>query len=163
MRSRIGIGIAVLAVLAMVAGPGSAGEDKPWFDMANCSMCKDMMSHPEIMPKMSWKNYPMNTGVMSVCTVTDDARETYLSVCNAMEATGEKLMAGEEMPLCGSCDAYMALLGKGVKTEMVVTDFGSVRLSLSDDKEVVSELHSWAQHNDEEMAKMAAMMKKPSE
>jgi hypothetical protein len=163
MRSKIGMTLAVLAVLVMVAGPGTAGEDKPWFDMANCDMCKNMAAHPEMMAKVSWKGYPLNNGLMMVTTVTDDARETFMSMCKDMEATSEKLMAGEEMSLCGSCDAYAGLLGKGVTNEMVATDFGSVRLSMSDDQEVVSALHAWAEHNDEEMAKMATMMKKPAE
>jgi len=131
--------------------------------MANCSMCKPIVAHPEIMADLAWKNYAMTTGVMSVTTVTDKSRDTYMSVCKAMEANGAKLMAGEDMPLCGSCEVYAGLVGKGVKTELVVTDFGTVRLSMSDDEEVVSALQGWAERNDEEMAKMATMMEKPSE
>ncbi len=131
---------------------GVAGDEQPWFDMANCSMCKDVS--PALMHKMSWNHYDLSNGIMSVSVVQADAMADFNAMCASMEATGKKLAAGEKLPLCRACQTYGSYMAKGMKTEMVHTDFGSVRLSTASDPEVVAGLHTWAATTRAEMEKM---------
>ena len=70
---RIGLLLAmVVAVAAFVVA-----EDKPWFDLENCSMCKGMMAQEGLMENMTWDHYLTKNGMMSVTTIADGYREKY--------------------------------------------------------------------------------------
>ena len=68
------------------------------------------------------------------------------------------IMAGHEVPLCGSCEAFGAALGKGAIKEQIELKNGSVMLLTSSDEAVLADLHKWIDRNDEEMKKMMADM-----
>ena len=67
-------------------------------------------------------------------------------------------MAGEEVPLCGSCTALGSIFTKGLMSETVETKNGDVSLFTSDNAEIVAEVQAWAAHNHDEMMKMEKMM-----
>ena len=149
--------IALTLVLTLAVGVSIAGDNAKtgeigWFDMEHCDMCKNMP--PELYPSMSWEQYTLSNGVISVTTVAEKALPAYRKANLAMHATGEKLMAGEKMNLCGSCQALGACMMKGAHMEQVETKNGDLMIITSDNKEVVADLHAWAEKNKKEMAKM---------
>ena len=153
MQSRNWLTTVAALALCAFAAIAVAGDEKPWFDMANCSMCKDVS--PALMQKMTWKHYDLSNGIMSVTVVQPDAMTDFKAMCASMDATGKKLAAGEQLPLCRACQTMGSYMAKGMKAEMVYTDFGSVRLSTAADPEVVKGLHTWAATTRAEMEKMA--------
>jgi hypothetical protein len=154
MRSNRWVMVTLALVLFVGAAVVVAGDEQPWFDMANCSMCKNV--NPALMQKMTWKHYDLSDGIMSVTQVDAASMGDYKTMCANMEEVGKKLAAGEKLPLCRACQTYGSFIPKGMKTELVETDFGSVRLSTASDPEVVKGLHAWAATTKAEMAKMAA-------
>lgn len=153
MNSRRWVVTAAALVLCVWAVTGIAGDEQPWFDMKNCSMCKDVT--PALMQKMSWKHYDLSNGIMSVTQVESASMGDFKAMCASMEATGKKLAAGEKLPLCRACQTMGSYMAKGMNMEMVYTDFGSVRLATAADPEVVKGLHAWAATTKAEMEKMA--------
>lgn len=152
MQPRGWVATALAVILCASTAIVVAGDEKPWFDMANCSMCKDV--NPALMQKMTWKHYDLSNGIMAVTQVDAGSMGDFKTMCASMEATGKKLAAGEKLPLCRACDTFGSYMAKGAKTEMVYTDFGSVRLATASDAEVVKGLHKWAATTRAEMEKM---------
>lgn len=154
MKVKSWAAVAAALVLCAFVAIGVAGDEKPWFDMKNCSMCKDV--NPALMQHMAWDHYDMSNGVISITTVEPASMADYKTMCTSMEATSKRLAAGEKLPLCGMCTEYMSLMAKGAKTEMVWTKDGSVRMVTATDPAVVAGLHKWAATTRAEMQKMAA-------
>ena len=144
--------VLALAVGVSVAGDYSKTTELAWFDMQNCSMCENMPM--ELYSSMTWEQHPISNGVVSVTTVTAEALPAYREAHGTMMVTGEKLMSGEQMALCGSCSAFSACMMKGASYEYVETMNGDLMIVTANDAEVVAELKSWAERNKEEMAKM---------
>jgi len=144
--------VLALAVGVSVAGDQSKTAELSWFDMENCAMCKSMPM--ELYPSMTWEQYPISNGVVSVTIVTGEALPAYRKAHGDMMATGEKLMAGEQMAMCGSCQAFSACMMKGASYEYVETKNGDLMIVTAADEEVAAELKNWAMKNKEEMAKM---------
>lgn len=147
----------VLSLAALlVAGASTAGE-LAWFDMVNCSMCKNIMKHDGLMQSITWEQHPITNGVVSVTTVDPKHIDSYRSCHADMEMVGQKMGQGETMPLCGSCTALNNAIMHGVGMEYVKTSTGDVWLLTSDKPELVAEIQGWAKRNDEEKAKMKKM------
>jgi len=142
--------LAVMAILVM--GVAVAG-DMPWFDMENCAMCQNISNRAELMSHVAWEQHNINGGIVSVTTVDMDYVPAYRKAHEAMTETGEKLMAGEKMQLCGSCTALGACLMKGVDQQYVMTSHGDVWILTSSNPEVTDALQAWGKRNKEEMAK----------
>ena len=149
----------ILLAVALLAGISMTQADEAkWFDMEHCAMCKPMMEVPGLMEKMTCEQYNISNGVLSVSTVPAEMMESFTKMCDAMDATGGKLMAGEKMELCGSCATLGAMFPKGVHFEKVMTSNGDIMMFTSENAEMVTELHKWADKNTEEMAKMMSAM-----
>lgn len=140
--------VVIVAVL-VVAGAAIAGE---WFDMENCSMCKNMS--PELMKSMSWEQTDISNGIVCITTVNKGLIDEYRKAHEHMLATSKRLQAGEQLPLCGSCTALGMCLMKGPHQEYAETSTGDVWILTSDKPEVAKELQAWAKRNREEMAMM---------
>ena len=151
---KAGILLALMAVVALAAGV-VAGE-KAWFDMENCGMCKPLAAKPELMMNMVWEHHNISNGIVSVTTVPEAYMDQYTAASMEMHKTGEMLMKGEAVELCGMCTALSGIMAKGARPEYVTTKTGSLMLVTSDDPEVVKSLQKWAKHNTDEMAKMKA-------
>jgi hypothetical protein len=143
-----------LAVL-LVAGVATAG-DMAWFDMENCSMCKNISGNTALMENMTWEQHGISNGIVSITMVSEKYIDDYRKAHTKMAETGMKLQGGEMMALCGSCTALGMCLMKGVEQEYVETSSGDVWIVTSENAEVVAELQSWAKRNKEEMKKMQA-------
>jgi hypothetical protein len=66
----------------------------------------------------------------------------------------ERLEKGETVDMCGSCNAFGAIMQKGVKEDYAETKRGDIWIVTSETPAVVAELQAWAKKNSEEMAKM---------
>jgi len=150
----------VLTVLVMVvaAGATTAGE-KPWLDMVNCDMCKNIAATPGLLESMQWEQHDLSNGIVAVTSVPKGKLEAYRKAHMGMAETGKRLMAGEQMELCGSCTALGMCMMKGVNQEYVETMNGDVWIITSDNAEVVAELHDWVKKNKEAMAAMGEKKK----
>lgn len=151
------ISASVVMAVALLAVLVSAG-DKAWFDMDNCAMCKNFKEFPDMMNAMTWEQHKISNGFMSISTVPAKYLEDFRKANAKCDALGQKMMAGEKTPLCGSCEAFDAALKKGAAMEQIEIKNGSVMLMTSSDAAVVADLHKWVDRNDEEIKKMTTEM-----
>jgi hypothetical protein len=147
--------IRVALVVVLAAGVLVAGDQgQAWFDLEGCSMCKNFAAEPGLMEHIEWENHMISDGVMTVSIVDEEYRDAMKRAEKNMAAVGEKLAAGEQLPLCGFCTSYGKLVMAGVKIEQVDTDFGAVVLMTSSDPKVVEMIQAHARHTDEEYEKI---------
>lgn len=154
-KSAVLILVLVVSLTAVLAFAG----DKPWFDMENCAMCKPMMANPELMQNMTWEHHDISNGIISITTVAEDYMPAFQKLQAEFEATGKKLQAGEDLPLCGMCTKLSAMMMNGAKPEYIPTLHGSIMMVTASDTEMVTNLHDWAKRTNEELKKMEAMKK----
>jgi hypothetical protein len=149
------LSIAALALTALAAGSGWAGDEGSWFDLENCAMCKHLMTDPAMMENLGWENHLTMNGMMSVTIYrTEGAKAYFADASTKMEEVGQKLMAGEQMPLCNYCQSFGKLLMTGkVTLEEFETETGQIMLVSSDDPAVVKMIHEHGQHTIDEFAK----------
>jgi len=154
------VGLLIAGLTVAYAGEGT---EAPWFDMENCAFCKNVVAEPGLLEAMTWKNYDITSGVMTVTTVKPDHKEAYMRAHRKMEELGTKMMNGEVNPttvkMCGHCQAYGAFMMKGVVFDYVQADFGDVVLMTSASPETVAEIRQFAKRNEEETKKMKKEMK----
>ena len=148
------LGTFALAALALplAAAPGSP----TWFDLENCSMCKHMMAEEGLMDHMKWENHLTQDGMMSVTVVAAGYEEAFTRSMMNMKATGEKLMSGEKMYLCGFCQSFGGLHMAGANVEHFETVAGYVELVTSRDPAVVEKIHAHGKRTIDEYNKMLA-------
>ena len=87
--------VAAVLLLLMVVSVGA--QDKPWFDMKNCSFCKHLTKDPELMKHMTWTTYVISNGAMVVTVVDGEYQDAYEAAMKAMEKTGKDMMSGPVM------------------------------------------------------------------
>jgi len=133
--------------------------DAKWFDTENCAICKHMAGHAELMEKTTCETHMIDNGMLMVSCIPSEQRATMDAVNKKMEATIAQLMAGKQLPLCGFCTGYGALMAAGGKGQEIKTSFGSISLMTSDDPEVVKKIQSFAKRTDEEYKKMQKQLK----
>jgi hypothetical protein len=146
----------VISLFALLVAGLSSAADAPWFDFANCSMCKVIGQNPEMMKSISWEQHDISNGIVCVTTVPDKYLDAYRAAHESMAEIGARLMKGEQMYLCGSCQALGKCLAENPHQEYAQTDHGDVWILTSDNPEVVAALQEWAKRSTEEMAKMTA-------
>jgi len=157
-KTAIMLALAAMLVIGITAGYAeekATPVETPWFDLENCGMCKHLMAEEGLMDHMTWENYVVGTGMMSVTVVAPGWEEKYKEMSAAMDATGKKLMAGEQMYLCGFCQSFGMLFATGkVKWEEVETKAGYVSLMTSTDPETIKMIQTHAQRTIDEYKKM---------
>jgi len=153
-RTALVFGVFTLAALALplAAAPGAT----PWFDLENCSMCKNMSSEEGLMEHMEWENHLTTDGMMSITIVAAGYEEAFARSMKNMKATGEKLMTGEKMYLCGFCQSYGGLHMAGANFEHIETKAGTIELVTSHDPAIVKKIHAHGQKTIDEYNKMVA-------
>jgi hypothetical protein len=140
-----------------------AGDERPWFDLENCEFCKHLMKDPELLNNSDWEHHKIDNGLVTVTTVRDEYMPSFLEAMEHMQETADRLMKGEQVYMCGMCEAMGALMMKGVKWDMVQTNHGSIDIMTSDDPELVKEIHAFADKTEAEMAKMMQMWEEEGE
>ncbi len=153
-RTALVLGVLILTAFAipLAAAPGTT----PWFDLENCSMCKNMSSEEGLMENMDWENHLTTDGMMSITIVAAGYEEAFERSMKNMKATGEKLMTGEKMYLCGFCQSYGGLHMAGANFEQIKTKAGVVELVTSHDPAVVAKIQTHGQKTIDEYNKMVA-------
>lgn len=112
------------------------------------------------MEHLTYENFVIGTGTMSVTTVDPGFEGAYAKAMEAMHAVGEEMTAGKQMPLCGSCQDMMRLVKAGAKMENVDAKGAHILLLTSTDPEVIKELQAHGRRSIDEMAQL--MDKKPA-
>jgi len=144
------------AVCAVVLALPVAAQDSPWFDLENCSMCKSMTAEKGLMEHMEWENHLIESGMLSVTSVDPSYAAAFERAMTNMQATGEKLMTGKQMYLCGYCQGYGALMMAGATWEKVDSEAGHISLVTATDPAVVAQIREFGQRTIDEYAKMMA-------
>jgi len=143
---KIRIALFVLTVLALAVGIGSAGdEEKPWFDLTNCSMCKNL-AEEGLIEHLEWENHLIKNGLITVSRVDEEYEEAMKRAEQKMTAVAAKLQSGEQVPLCGFCMSYGKLMMAGVQMEEIESEFGHITLMTASDPELVKMIHAHGQH-----------------
>lgn len=141
----------------------TAMTEAPWFDMENCAFCKNLTAEEGLMQHMTWENYVIPTGMMSVSTVAPGYEAKFQNAMKNMEEAGNRLMAGEKLPMCGMCQSFGMLFATGkMDYKMFDTKAGHIELATSTDPEVIAMIQKQAQRTIDEYAKME-QMEKPAE
>jgi len=147
-------GMMLVLGLVLAIGSFSSAGDTPWFDLENCQMCKPMMETEGFMQNVTWETYPIANGIMDVTTINKEFEEKYHSAHGAMMANWEKLQAGEEMTLCGMCQAFSGAMDETAKMETIKTMTGEITLTTSTNPETIAKFQEIAKRNAKEMAAM---------
>ena len=146
--------VAILTVASM-----ATADEKPWFDLQNCEMCKPMMESQGFKENVTWETFPIEHGMLDVTTVKPEFKGQYKETHAKMMANWGRIQAGEKLNVCGMCSAFMAAYDESVKMETVETMNGEVTVTTSDKPETVAKLQEIAKRNQVEMAKMMASEK----
>lgn len=142
------------AILIVFFSMLSAQDAKPWFDLQNCEFCKNLMTDPQLLMNTDWEHHKIDNGLVTVTTVKDEYLPAYHDAIAHMEEVGAKMMKGEQVYMCGMCEAMGILMQKGAEWQTIMTNHGAVEIMTSDDPELVKEIHAWADKTEAEMAKM---------
>jgi hypothetical protein len=143
-----------LTILMLTLPMSALADDAPWFDLENCGMCKNMVAEKGLMEAMEWENYLTADGYMTVTVVAPGHEKAFDRAMAAMEKAGAKLMAGEDMYLCGFCQSFGALAMAGATIENFETAGGHINLVSSRDPELIEKIHAHAQRTIDEYGKM---------
>ena len=138
---------AVFCVGLLVAVGMSIGDEgKSWFDIHNCGMCKNMAAEEGLMDNLNWETHKISNGMVTITTIGTGYQEKFERATKNMQATAQKMMAGEEVHLCGFCTSYGNLMMAGVSSDIVESEVGVIQLITSNDEAVVKQIHDHAQH-----------------
>jgi len=152
--------IMIFAAVMVLASVSIAADEKPWFDMKNCAFCKNLTTDPNLLKNMSWEHYDISNGVMVITCVTPAYKESYKNAMAAMQKIGEEMQKGKtDVPMCGHCQAYGALMMAGAKFEYVPAKVGDIVTITSDKPELLAQIKSYGKRCREEMAKLEAAEK----
>jgi hypothetical protein len=141
------IGIMALASTSLFAGDG-------WWDMENCEMCKPFTAHEGLMENMVWEIHNISNGIIMITTVEEKYEEPYKKAGVVMQKVINKLIAGEQVGLCNSCQSMNQMFIKGAKMENITTKTSDISIMTAETPELVSEIHTWADKSNVELAKM---------
>jgi hypothetical protein len=148
--------VAAALVLTLLMPQVSGAAKGTWFDLENCSMCKNMTAEEGLMEHMHWENFVIKDGWLTVTRVDPGFEEAFGRSMKNMEKTGQKLMSGEQMYLCGFCQSYGGLHMAGASFQTLETDVGYIDLVTSTDPEIIKKIHAHAERTIDEYKKMEA-------
>jgi len=140
-------------MVVLLVGVASMAGEAAWFD-TNCDMCKNMYGAEGLMANMSWEQYELSNGIVSVTTVDPKYMDTYRTAHAKMGESVKRMQAGEQLALCGSCTYMGMCMMKGAAQDYVETKTGDIWIVTASSPELVAELQTWAKRNEEEKAKM---------
>jgi hypothetical protein len=149
------IGALLVAAIAVVnADEPATKAEEPWFDMENCSFCKNLLTDG-LIDHLGWSNHVISTGMMSVTTIEPGWEDNFEACMAKMEEAGQKLMAGEQLPMCNYCQSYGMIYASGKASfEEIETDAGHISLTTSTDPETIAMIQTHAQKTIDAFNKM---------
>ncbi len=149
--------ILALSLVFCIALMANAEDTKLWFDMENCGFCKHLMAEPGLMDNMAWEHHDIKNGVLIMTVIDPKYDDAYQKAVKAMQQTGNEMMAGKQVYMCGHCETYGMLMMSGINMEVVKTSAGEITLMTSDKPEMIEKLHVYSKKNQEAMARMEKM------
>lgn len=154
MKNLVTATFVVLVAFILIAG--TPPPEKPWFDMQNCAVCKNLTAEPGLMQHFTkWEHFKTADGMMNLSVVDKEYVDAYKRAQANMDAVIEKMKTTGEMPyLCGSCMAYGEILQAGAKEEKFESDNIFMSSLTCDKPEVVAKIHAWVDRTQAELAKM---------
>jgi hypothetical protein len=154
-------GVFILAAVIIIMAAGyAAAQEKPWFDMTNCSLCKELTKDPKLMDNMTWEHYDLSNGLLVLTTVKPEFKESYLKAQEGMNKVAAQMGQGTPVQMCGHCQAFGMLMMSGVKMESVSTSAGDIVLMTTDKPEILEQIRAYGNRTRTELAKMEAEKKK---
>ena len=154
------IALVVTAFVVVVSAAFAA--ENAWINPNKCAMCNALTQTPGLMESINHEQLPISDGIVCVTTVDDSQLKAYREAHAKMQDVVARLEKGEVLDLCGSCNAFGQIMGKGVKQDFAETRHGDVWIVTSDTPTVAGELQAWAKRNTEEMAKLKSTTAKPA-
>jgi hypothetical protein len=149
--------VAMMALAVILLGAGSASAaPKAWLDLENCGMCKNLLVDMDLFQHMTWDTYLLTNGMMEVTTHPAGYEDRFKKLMASFESCGAKMMAGEQMPMCGMCESYGQLMMSGAKMDQVQTKAGWVTVMSSQDPKVVAMILAHGRRTIDEYAKYTA-------
>lgn len=131
-------------------------QDAGWFDMENCDMCRPLTEDPELLDNLTWEIYEISNGIVMLTTVNEGFEKSYEKVNTEMNKVVDRIMKGEKVQLCNSCQFMNQIYMRAPKVETIKTQNGDISIMTSDNPELVADLKTWARRSNEEMAKLEA-------
>ena len=153
MKTKAFLVVSALVVMTLAVTAGS-DKDEAWFDMENCSLCKNLMAEEGLMENMKMDSYVIATGWMMVSRVPEEYKAAHETAKKNMEKSVQKMMAGEEVYTCNFCMSYGAMMMAGAKFENFESDGAEIMLATSTDPEVITQIQKHAKRTKMEMEKM---------
>ena len=131
--------------LLLIAAVAVGGEKSPWVDMFNCPICMNVSSEDGLMENMTWEHHLTATGVMTVSTVKPEYQPHFDRAKAGMKDLVGKVLAGDDMEICGYCTSVTSLLKQGAKVDNITTHGADVMVVSSADKEMIQKIHAHGQ------------------
>ncbi len=157
MNRRVPMLVIVASLILLTAAYAEeADQQKAWFDLENCGMCKNFAAEAGLMDNLKWETHLIAEGSLSIAMVAPEYEEAFERAGKKMEATGMELMSGKQMPLCGFCTSYGALMQAGAKFESIHSAAGHITLVTSTDAEIVGLIQTHAKRTIAEYDKWIA-------
>ena len=150
----------VVLALPVLAGDHPGKSDSSWFDMEGCEFCKNLTADPELLHHLTWECHKISNCMLNITTVDPEYADAFATANKAMEKLGSDMMSGAVNPMqvkmCGHCAAFGQLLMAGAEMEVVPGEVAEVSLITSSDPALVTRIHEFTDHNNQEMAAMKA-------
>lgn len=146
----------LFAILLLTAGVALAAPNEDWFDLENCGMCKNLTTDQELFAAMQWDTKLFANGLIEITTVPAAYEQRFQKLMAKMEATGQKMMAGEKMEMCSMCMSYGGLMMAGASMEQMHAGESHISVISSRDPAVVEKIRAHGQKTIEEMEKWDA-------
>jgi len=144
---------AVLLTLALSTA-ALAGDPATWFDLEGCGMCKHLLEDQDLFQHMNWENHRLTNGLMEVTTYPDGYAERFDALMKKMEATGNELMAGKQVPMCNMCQSYGRMMMAGASFDHVPMENGAISVITAKDPATIALIHEHVDTTIEAYAKM---------
>ena len=152
------VALVVFAAFMLIAG--TPPQEKPWFDMQNCAVCKNLTAEPGLMQHFTkWEHFKTADGLMNLSVVDKEYVDAYKRAQANMDAVIEKMKQGEMPYICASCMAYGEIMQAGARYEQFESDNIFMSSLTCDKPEIVAKIHAWVDRTQAEMAKMQQMQK----
>ena len=132
-------------VLVLIATVAFAGSNDPWVDMKGCPICTNVSSEEGLMENMIWEHHLTATGAMTVSTIKPEFQPQFAQAKVRMKELMGKVVAGEEIQVCGYCSSIASLLKGGAKAENIVTEASDIMLISSTDEATIAKIRAHAQ------------------
>ena len=121
-----------------------AKQEKPWFDVENCALCRHMAEHQHLMTEIKTETHLLENGMITVALIPDEHRQAMNAIHVKMRATFEELKEGKKLPLCGFCESHGALMDAGAREEEIETSFGMIGIVTSEKAEIIQQIRAHA-------------------